>query len=1066
MKKAYDYFSNKHQVIRQQQPQHHQKQQNLQQNTNQNFDNPNGSVLSGDQSSRISHNVQSSDRRHLTSSIEPQAKVRDQHLNYNNRKAEIKDPSIISSAQVSAPNSLKNSKNNGTQSNYRCSSQIGQTDFQRQNSQNLNYQENIGLQVPQSGETIKMSRVKSYGNLSQKNSKQSKAIHNQYQANVNGFSLPQNQHPNQYIINKQNINNYFKVNAPPNDQVKKDNPQHMSREEATQLLLQYSSNYQKGLSSDISGLSIGTAGDQIATKRDSSPRFLQINLKMFNNYMTSGNNPQNSLPQQQQFISQEQQHPSQNNFTTIDGKIYDDESVHQTQITPQILQLLQQHQQNSNTNTITSSRERIRKARDPIKKSIQDDDTLNLISQVSKKSIELQQQIEKSKNNLSVDILAQANKQGGYIQNLHKMKALNMFQNQYTDDHQTQNQNTYSQSSISTNINAIGQTIQHASCDKKRPQSELQNAPLYQKCQQSLQNQNQQQRMSNSKLKPLNVEKPLNGFSNLSSLINSKTNQSSNVKEQNYKINNNAPRLGSYSSCSILQNGIKSSSNLHQQSNSKNIDESSILEEISPNQKNHVNVLVQLLDDKNKYIKQLLKKVDKLTDLLKKNQIEIPAKTARDNQNELETYRKGSVSRLRVKAENQSPTNNSKSRSQFNMQRAKSAALISNIQKSKTKNKKKDLPQQELENSFIQSINNNFDKVFNNLNQLKNENIKLMREVFINDMLSLSIDEDTSIEYPVNIINDNSRQESSQIQSNIMEDCNYVSVNNGGFNPNCNVSQDDSYQDYLNNADLDPNEELKREKSSDKRKVIKSSSNIKGRKSVSHSKTASVRASSKNTARGNGGSQSQMNSHQTVAVSQINHSMINQQSKKANPSQFKSNAPSHRPPTSTGIATNVQSNVNPKSKKIAQSNLNVATKSKKPSIASSSVFDNYNSKQQPSQAYIHQPTSSAFQSITSVRDNPQKQTISDSNFSRQNSHKSNAQQIQKQSEQYQIILDQLTQSKTQMKVKDKKIEKHKEFINKLKGSLEQVLVEHKKQAEQLESKNKELRALKCKLTLQ
>lgn len=34
-----------------------------------------------------------------------------------------------------------------------------------------------------------------------------------------------------------------------------------------------------------------------------------------------------------------------------------------------------------------------------------------------------------------------------------------------------------------------------------------------------------------------------------------------------------------------------------------------------------------------------------------------------------------------------------------------------------------------------------------------------------------------------------------------------------------------------------------------------------------------------------------------------------------------------------------------------------------------------------------------------------------------------------------------------MKVKDKKIEKHKEFINKLKGSLEQVLVEHKKQAE-------------------
>jgi len=34
-----------------------------------------------------------------------------------------------------------------------------------------------------------------------------------------------------------------------------------------------------------------------------------------------------------------------------------------------------------------------------------------------------------------------------------------------------------------------------------------------------------------------------------------------------------------------------------------------------------------------------------------------------------------------------------------------------------------------------------------------------------------------------------------------------------------------------------------------------------------------------------------------------------------------------------------------------------------------------------------------------------------------------------------------------MKEKDKKIEKDKEFINKLKGSLQNVLIEHKKQAE-------------------
>ena len=41
--------------------------------------------------------------------------------------------------------------------------------------------------------------------------------------------------------------------------------------------------------------------------------------------------------------------------------------------------------------TLEKAKEKIRKARDPMSKVITDDDTLNLISQVSKKSIELQQ---------------------------------------------------------------------------------------------------------------------------------------------------------------------------------------------------------------------------------------------------------------------------------------------------------------------------------------------------------------------------------------------------------------------------------------------------------------------------------------------------------------------------------------------------------------------------------------------------------------------------------------------------------------------------------------------------
>jgi hypothetical protein len=102
--------------------------------------------------------------------------------------------------------------------------------------------------------------------------------------------------------------------------------------------------------------------------------------------------------------------------------IYGDE-----QITPQIMQIIQQHQ--NNINLMNQGRERIRKARDPLQNSTTENDTLNLITQISKKNIELQQQVEKSKVNISADMIAQINRQGGILNNLHKMKAFNLLQN-------------------------------------------------------------------------------------------------------------------------------------------------------------------------------------------------------------------------------------------------------------------------------------------------------------------------------------------------------------------------------------------------------------------------------------------------------------------------------------------------------------------------------------------------------------------------------------------------------------------------------------------------------------
>lgn len=47
-----------------------------------------------------------------------------------------------------------------------------------------------------------------------------------------------------------------------------------------------------------------------------------------------------------------------------------------------------------------------------------------------------------------------------------------------------------------------------------------------------------------------------------------------------------------------------------------NIDESVIIDETSPNKNNHITIMVSMLNEKNKYIKVLHKKIDKLNDIL------------------------------------------------------------------------------------------------------------------------------------------------------------------------------------------------------------------------------------------------------------------------------------------------------------------------------------------------------------------------------------------------------------------------------------------------------------------
>ena len=157
--------------------------------------------------------------------------------------------------------------------------------------------------------------------------------------------------------------------------------------------------------------------------------------------------------------------------------------------------------------------------------------------------------------------------------------------------------------------------------------------------------------------------------------------------------------------------------------------------------------------------------------------------------------------------------------------------------------------------------------------------------------------------------------------------------------------------------------------------------------------------------------------------------MVSQKAAK-NVASIKSNIPSYRPPTANGISGSVHSSMavipQIKSKKSLK-------QAKKPSLASISESNN-------------------FVSITSVNT---------SNQANQNEKVG----VGLERAQHQYLIEQINNFKLMIKQKDKKVEKHKDFINKLKGSLESVLLEHKKQAEQIENQKRELRVLKCKMSI-
>ena len=182
-----------------------------------------------------------------------------------------------------------------------------------------------------------------------------------------------------------------------------------------------------------------------------------------------------------------------------------------------------------------------------------------------------------------------------------------------------------------------------------------------------------------------------------------------------------------------------------------NNDENSMIsEEVSPShQKNHVQLLVTMLNEKNQYIKVLHNKIDKLNDIVH----QISANPDPD-----------SVIKSKSKLQNEGSIG--KSRSQQNIHRAKSASNIG------SKYKAKNTPDKN-EEKVQKSMNVNFDKVMENLNAMKQNNLSLMKELIFNETSSLG---EVSLEnndyYDAAIHND---AEIAKDRS-ALEDCNYQSI--------------------------------------------------------------------------------------------------------------------------------------------------------------------------------------------------------------------------------------------------------------------------------------------------
>ena len=209
---------------------------------------------------------------------------------------------------------------------------------------------------------------------------------------------------------------------------------------------------------------------------------------------------------------------------------------------------------------------------------------------------------------------------------------------------------------------------------------------------------------------------------------------------------------------------------------------------MSPNQqKSHIQILVSMLNEKNKYIKVLHQKVDNLNEMIQLYQ-KSPAKFYRVDKHD--------VADGNIRDEDQ---------------------------------------------PLIVTMKTNFEKALNSLDMMKLQNMQVFKEIFIQHI----------------------NTEEDEIEENVVE-----SSLEEFEEDKQQFAREDSYQDYLNNADLDP------AKSEDKKK--------KGLKSKKGSIGSMRTASQKNTARG------------------AQTSMGNPQSKQ--PTQLRSHIPTYRPPTSSQLS--------------------------------------------------------------------------------------------------------------------------------------------------------------------